>query len=353
MIRLGIIGAGTIFQHQIDALSLLTNIFCVNTICDSDITHLEQAKELLERTKVTGNIRFCLSSQELTTQNCDAVLISTPPETHYQLAKACLEKGLCVLIEKPAVLSMHNLLSLYALANHTHTLFHVAYHASFAIDLLWWLQQSKITEQFTLGPLSHIYCGFYDPYVIDGRMLLEKDNLMGSYVDSGINQLSVCDRILEGIGVSLNDFHCTDSRYIKDDRDNVVASQTEYTNGDIAIHLDTGWIYDLNRKRTVLQFKNCHNQIVLDHTNQRVIIQNAQTKNDIVSCMRSPANIELDANNILLFEDITENRLKRHYIGVFEDFALAYAQQTSNEDATKRIHRILLDNQQLKPHLTR
>lgn len=351
MIRLGIIGAGTIFRYQIDALSSLTNKFCVNTICDSDIARLKRAQKLLECTKVAdNNIRFCNSVEELT--NCDAVLISTPPQTHYQLAKACLEKGLCVLIEKPAVLSMDDLLSLYALANHTHTLFHVAYHAAFAVDLLWWLhRQSSIKEQFALGQLSNIYCGFYDPYVLDGHTLLEKDNLMGSYIDSGVNQLSVCDRILDKN--ALDDFHCTDSNYIMDEKNTVIASQTEYTNGDITMCLDTGWIYGLNRKRTVLQFKDCDKQVVLDHSNQRVIIQNALGKNDILSCMRAPSDIELQPGDVLLFENTTEPRLKRHYIGVFEDFALAFIQQASNELATKRIHRVLLDNQQLTPHSTR
>lgn len=350
MIRLGIIGAGTIFRYQIDALSSLTNKFCMNAICDSDIARLKQAKKLLDGTKTADDILFCHSVEELT--NCDAVLISTPPQTHYQLAKACLEKGLCVLIEKPAVLSMDELLSLYALANHTHTLFHVAYHAAFAVDLLWWLhRQSSIKEQFALGQLSNIYCGFYDPYVLDGHTLLEKDNLMGSYIDSGVNQLSVCDRILDKN--ALDDFHCTDSNYIMDKKNTVIASQTEYTNGDITILLDTGWIYGLNRKRTVLQFKDCDKQVVLDHSNQRVIIQNALGKNDILSCMRAPSDIELQPGDVLLFENTTEPRLKRHYIGVFEDFALAFIQQASNELATKRIHRVLLDNQQLTPHSTR
>ena len=42
--------------------------------------------------------------QELFQLGLDAVVIATPPPTHYPLAKECLEKGLHVLVEKPLAL---------------------------------------------------------------------------------------------------------------------------------------------------------------------------------------------------------------------------------------------------------
>ena len=172
MIGLGIIGAGTIFQHQISALSTKPKRLTVSAVCDSDSTRLAQAKELLARTGASGNVRFCQSIEELSKRDCDAVLIATPPKTHYQIAAVCLKKGISVLLEKPAVLSANDLLSLYENANdllslyekasRTRTLLHVAYHAAFAVDLLWWVQQqARITEQYALGSLSEIICGFY------------------------------------------------------------------------------------------------------------------------------------------------------------------------------------------------
>ena len=162
MIGLGIIGAGTIFQHQISALSTKPKRLTVSAVCDSDSTRLAQAKELLARTGASGNVRFCQSIEELSKRDCDAVLIATPPKTHYQIAAVCLKKGISVLLEKPAVLSANDLLSLYEKASRTRTLLHVAYHAAFAVDLLWWVQQqARITEQYALGSLSEIICGFY------------------------------------------------------------------------------------------------------------------------------------------------------------------------------------------------
>ena len=43
--------------------------------------------------------------KDLFNQNLDAVIIATPPTSHYQLAKECLEHGLHVLVEKPITLN--------------------------------------------------------------------------------------------------------------------------------------------------------------------------------------------------------------------------------------------------------
>lgn len=348
MIRLGIIGAGTIFQQQIAALSVLNDRIRITVVCDSDEKQLTQAKkffENFENIEELGGVRFCRSEMELTSSDCDAVLIATPPKTHYQLAKACLGKGLSVLLEKPAVLSMEELLSLYEYANRANAVLHVAYHAAFAVDLLWWIKnRTLITKRYGLGSLSKILCGFYDPYVTNGVVLAGKEKLLGSYIDSGVNQLSVCDRIVDASESSLNNFECTDHRYNSASDNLVITSETEYSNSDISIHLDTGWIYGLNRKRTVLLFKDCEKQIVLDHSNQRVLIQTAKTETDIISDLRSPMDIELKPTDEVLYENTTEVRLKRHYMGVFLDFYDAYADRNANDAASIRIHRLLLEN---------
>jgi predicted dehydrogenase len=46
--------------------------------------------------------------KELYSQDLDAVVIATPPASHYSLAKECLEHGLHVLVEKPITLKSQN-----------------------------------------------------------------------------------------------------------------------------------------------------------------------------------------------------------------------------------------------------
>jgi predicted dehydrogenase len=53
-------------------------------------------------------VRLVKDYKELFNLNLDAVVISTPPATHYPIAKDCLEHGLHVLVEKPMTInSLH------------------------------------------------------------------------------------------------------------------------------------------------------------------------------------------------------------------------------------------------------
>jgi predicted dehydrogenase len=62
-------------------------------------------KERLTKIKATyPKIMVTEDYKDLFNQNLDAVIIATPPPTHYPLAKECLEHGLHVLVEKPITL---------------------------------------------------------------------------------------------------------------------------------------------------------------------------------------------------------------------------------------------------------
>ena len=55
--------------------------------------------------------------QELFDLGLDAVVVATPPATHYQIAKECLEHGLHVLVEKPMTLNSEDAEKLVELAD--------------------------------------------------------------------------------------------------------------------------------------------------------------------------------------------------------------------------------------------
>ncbi len=50
-------------------------------------------------------VRVTQNYKEIFEQDLNAVVIATPPATHYSLAKECLERGLHVLIEKPITIN--------------------------------------------------------------------------------------------------------------------------------------------------------------------------------------------------------------------------------------------------------
>ena len=340
MIRLGVMGTGTVFSRQIAALGRWSDRYEIVAVCDSHPLRLGEARGVLTRAGFSEGVALCASADELLDCDTDAVLISTPPQTHDALAMACLARGADVLLEKPAVLSVDKLDGLYAQASRSGALLHVAYHAAFAVDLRWYLEyRRELSERYGLGRISKIYCGFYDPYCIDGVLLPDKDKLMGSYLDSGVNQLSVCHRILGLNGAS------TISHYSQTDCNGVViASHTHLSNGETELFLDTDWTLGLNRKRTVIQYRDTPWQVVLDHSNQRVILQPASSHDGVLGTLRGAEEIEVGREGVLLFEDTARDRLQRHYEGVFSDFERAVSDRIANEAATRTIHRLLLEN---------
>jgi predicted dehydrogenase len=62
-------------------------------------------KERLSKIKASyPQVKITQDYKDLFNQNLDAVVIATPPLTHYSLSKECLEHGLHVLVEKPITL---------------------------------------------------------------------------------------------------------------------------------------------------------------------------------------------------------------------------------------------------------
>lgn len=55
-----------------------------------------------ENSSNEGSVRYLSSVEDLDPQQLDAVVVATPTQTHYQLAKTLMEQRLHVLVEKPA-----------------------------------------------------------------------------------------------------------------------------------------------------------------------------------------------------------------------------------------------------------
>jgi hypothetical protein len=72
----------------------------------------------------------------------------------------------------------------------------VALHASFALDLRWWLDHRGDFASDT-GELVGFAAGFFDPLITDGTLAQSATSLGGSWFDSGINALSVIGKLMD------------------------------------------------------------------------------------------------------------------------------------------------------------
>ena len=108
MKKAGLIGLGTITKNYKPGLEKSGSIgLCA--VCD--------------RTKEASSVKyyeeypFYADYRELIQkERPDLVIISTPPALHYDMAHYALERGVGVLVEKPATISMEDYLRLFALA---------------------------------------------------------------------------------------------------------------------------------------------------------------------------------------------------------------------------------------------
>ena len=84
----------------------------------SEMVAIADLKEdRLQRAKnIYPNVTSTTNYQDLFELGSDAVVVSTPPATHYPIAKDCLEHGLHVMVEKPMTLNSQHARELIDLA---------------------------------------------------------------------------------------------------------------------------------------------------------------------------------------------------------------------------------------------
>jgi predicted dehydrogenase len=99
-----------------------------------------------------------------------AVCVATPDDRHYEVARAAIDAGKHVLIEKPSVLSLRELDELNRLAAAHGVLAKVVYHKLADPD------HKKLRTLYQDGVLSHVnngYCSLLEPKSISGGQFAE------------------------------------------------------------------------------------------------------------------------------------------------------------------------------------
>src|SRR5437773_6414129 len=95
MVRVGVIGCGYWGPNLIRNLLKVPGCRVV-AIADERSDRLEAVRHLSGQIKATTETRELVESNSI-----DAIVLATPMSTHFDLAKASLEAGKHVLIEKP------------------------------------------------------------------------------------------------------------------------------------------------------------------------------------------------------------------------------------------------------------
>ena len=310
-IDLGIVGLGVIARVQQAVLSGMPALYRLTDACDTD-----PAKGAFCRAE-----RFYADLNEfLRKARAEAVLISTPPQSHPVVAEACLRAGKHVLLEKPAALHPGEAERMYRTARENGVLLRTAYHAAHGVETAWFLSNRKmLAREYGIGEISAVRCEFYDPYSAGGRLLRDRAPLGGCWIDSGINALSVCARLLD-----LSAFEPAEREETADRETGVLfRSRRKFRSAAASVEICTAWDTGQDHKATEISFHGSGARLLLQHSLQRV---------------------ELTAGGRpeILFDGSGEERLTRQYAAVFADYAAAFAARRSDERETLLLQRLLL-----------
>jgi len=317
-IKIGIIGIGHVANYQLEAIKK-TTLFDLIALCDND------------ESKCKNNIfdkPFYTDYKEmLNNHNFDAIVISVPNISHFEITDYLIGKIDNILLEKPATLTMKHFDLLAKKSLECSTNLVIAYHAKFALDLLWFVDNYENKLQKELGDIIAFRCDFFDPYIDDKSVLSKNaEKLNGSWIDSGINALSVVSRIIDSsdlflesfFSTNIPSFNCSD---IQCNANFLYRLNNKLYHGQI----NTNWSLSLNRKTTHLFFEN-GNYIILHHSLQQVLRFNYKNERSVIA----------DFSN-------EGERLVNHYSGVFNDFYERIKNNNNNIELSRKLHSLLLN----------
>lgn len=111
MLRVAIVGCGKIADDHASQIQRIKGCEIVG-VCDREPLMARQLYERFPVKQYFGDLTALLEEARP-----DVVHITTPPESHFQLAKLCLVRGCHVYVEKPFTLCVDDATSLIALAN--------------------------------------------------------------------------------------------------------------------------------------------------------------------------------------------------------------------------------------------
>ncbi len=278
--KIGIIGLGNIAKEYKNALNSSVN-FKLVAVCD--INPKSISRHLYDGYPFYLNFRDMLKQE-----NLDLVIISTAPETHFLIAKECMNFGVGVLLEKPATLHIEDIEELVSLSEKKNLIFDCIFHWQHANEVMYLLKNYPNSVNFTTLEIL-----IEDPYTLeDGKTIkIEKVPLNGVWNDSGINALSFVSML-----VDMNTFTLFSKVFFIDKASGLpYYSKHIFMKNDRKIIINVNWRKNIFYKRTYLSFEDKKLKII--HHREQIY-----------------------ENKKLIFQGVIENRLSSHYENYFKSF---------------------------------
>ena len=230
VIRVGVIGYGYWGPNVVRNLHALDNC-AVDTICDQSAAALRRANRIYPGIPLTTDV-----SEVLTSPDVDAVAVVTPVWTHYSLAKAALENGKHVFVEKPFTSTTGQAEELIELADRKGLKIMVDHTFVFNGAV------RKIRELVDSGALGALY--YFDSTRVNLGLFQHDVNVVW---DLAPHDLSIMDYIIAQRPQALV---ATGGRHLNGLAD--VAFITVYFPGSVIAHINVNWLSPVKIRTTLI-----------------------------------------------------------------------------------------------------
>lgn len=180
--RFGLVGLGSIGRVRMDALRASPRHTLAGA-CDSDAARLAAVGR--------GTPAFTSYADLLAADSCDAVIVSTPPNTHEALALAAFEAGKHVLVEKPMANSLGACQRMLAAAERAGRLLAVGFNQRY-FDAVKDLRNA--VQSGALGKLTHVkgFAGHTGLSEFSAPWMYDKGTMGGGALcDNGVHMIDL------------------------------------------------------------------------------------------------------------------------------------------------------------------
>lgn len=257
-VKIAVVGSGYWGKNLVRNMNELK---ALGAIVESSPAARSKAQELAPTVPVFGDLEEVLKDK-----NISGVMIATPAETHYAVAKKALEAGKDVFVEKPLTIDIGQSVELVKLAQKCQRLLMVGhlleYHPAIA----------KISELIHAGELGDVR------YLISNRLNLGKirteENALWSFAPHDIAV------ILRLVGTMPFEVVATGGSYVTPNIADVTVTQLLFDSG-VRAHIFVSWLHPFKEQKLVvvgskkmISFDDISKELILH--DQRVVWEHGQ-----------------------------------------------------------------------------
>jgi predicted dehydrogenase len=249
-INIGIIGLGYWGPNYIRIINELPGVklkYC----CDVDEEKLAKIKDLYPGVNVVRDYEKVLADPKT-----DGVIITTPSNTHYEIAKKSLDQGKHVLVEKPLTTNSSDSKELIRISTEKDRVLMVGHVYKYNSGV------QKLKEMVSTGEIGEIF------YCIATRIGLGPIRKHASALwDLAIHDISIATYILDSLPTSVI---ATGGSYIQDKVEDVAFVTLNFPNR-IKYHISVSWYSPEKIRRTLVV--GSKKMVIFDDVNKSEMVK--------------------------------------------------------------------------------